>query len=99
MVSRRGRAARAAARRPAAASLSRIAYHVPTAVAGFDEPHVVEPGERLPQRGPVDAELLGELSLRREGRSRREDTVEDGLDDRRGDLFVDPLPDRWTQKG
>ena len=53
---------------------------------------LMTPGQTLAQRRAVHPELFGQVALGRQRRARREDAVEDGVGDRRGDLFVDPVP-------
>ena len=76
----------------------RVRDHVAAAVPGFDQTHLLQPGQTLPQRRAVDTELFGQFPLGRQGRARRKCAVEDGVGDRRGDLLVDALAIGRTQR-
>jgi hypothetical protein len=75
-----------------------VAHHAAAAVSGLDQAHLLQPGQPLSQRGAVDIELLSQLPLGGQGRAGWEDAVEDGVGDRRGDLFVHPLAIRRLQR-
>ena len=69
----------------------RITHHAAAAMPDLDQTHLLQPGQTLPQGGPVDTELLSQLPLGRQGRAGRESAIEDGVGDRRSDLFVHTL--------